>query len=180
MCNNYNSRQICLLNQLRLLWSQHVYWTRFFILSVAEGLADLEPVTARLLENPAGFSKVFARFFGARRAAQFEELLRQHLIIGGDLVKAAKAADAASAEALRRQWYQNADEIAAFLAEINACWRESEWRAMLYSHLEMTQQEAALRIQGNDPADIRIFGKIEAEAMEMADMMFCGLAGFCV
>ena len=42
----------------------------FFILSVAEGLADLEPVTARLLENPAGFSKVFARFFGARRAAQ--------------------------------------------------------------------------------------------------------------
>ena len=51
---------------------------------------------------------------------------------------------------------------------------------MLYSHLEMTQQEAALRIQGNDPADIRIFGKIEAEAMEMADMMFCGLAGFCV
>lgn len=70
MCNNYNSRQICLLNQLRLLWSQHVYWTRFFILSVAEGLADLEPVTARLLENPVGFSKVFARFFGARRAAQ--------------------------------------------------------------------------------------------------------------
>ena len=70
MCNNYNSRQVCLLNQLRLLWSQHVYWTRFFILSVAEGLADLEPVTARLLENPVGFSKVFARFFGARRAAQ--------------------------------------------------------------------------------------------------------------
>lgn len=70
MCNNYNSRQVCLLNQLRLLWSQHVYWTRFFILSVAEGLADLEPVTARLLENPTGFSKVFARFFGARRAAQ--------------------------------------------------------------------------------------------------------------
>ena len=79
---------------------------------------------------------------GGRR--KFEELLRQHLIIGGDLVKAAKAADTASAEALRRQWYQNADEIAAFLAEINACWRESEWRAMLYSHLEMTQQEAAL------------------------------------
>ena len=114
---------------------------------------------------------------GGRR--KFEELLRQHLIIGGDLVKAAKA-DTASAEALRRQWYQNADEIAAFLAEINACWRESEWRAMLYSHLELTQQEATLRIGGNDPADIRIFGKIEAEAMEMADMMFCGLAGFCV
>ena len=30
MCNNYNSRQVCLLNQLRLLWSLHVYWTRFF------------------------------------------------------------------------------------------------------------------------------------------------------
>lgn len=57
MCNNYNSRQICLLNQLRLLWSQHVYWTRFFILSVAEGLADLEPVTARPWKTPQGFPR---------------------------------------------------------------------------------------------------------------------------
>lgn len=152
----------------------------FFILSVAEGLADLEPVTARPWKTPQGFPRPLhgSSARGGRR--KFEELLRQHLIIGGDLVKAAKAADTASAEALRRQWYQNADEIAAFLAEINACWRESEWRAMLYSHLELTQQEATLRIGGNDPADIRIFGKIEAEAMEMADMMFCGLAGFCV
>ena len=70
MNQSCSCRQTELIGMMRLLWSQHVYWTRFFILSVAEGLADLEPVTARLLENPVGFSKVFARFFGARRAAQ--------------------------------------------------------------------------------------------------------------
>lgn len=62
MCNQYTQREICLINQLRMLWEQHVYWTRFFIISTASDLDDLEPVTNRLLQNPGDFAQVFPYF----------------------------------------------------------------------------------------------------------------------
>ena len=41
-----------LSNRMRLLWEQHVYWTRLVILSMAFGLPDAQLATARLLRNP--------------------------------------------------------------------------------------------------------------------------------
>lgn len=46
---------------------------------------------------------------------------------------------------------------------------------MLYSHLEMTEKEAVLRLGGNYLTDIKIFHEIEEEALKMADYMFCGI-----
>lgn len=48
-----------------------------------------------------------------------------------------------------------------------------------YIHLEMTEKEAALRLQSDYAADIRTFDQIETEALRMADDMFCGLAMRC-
>lgn len=48
-----------------------------------------------------------------------------------------------------------------------------------YSHLEMTEKEATLRLQSDYAADIRMFDQIETEALRMADDMFCGLAMRC-
>ncbi len=87
--------------------------------------------------------------------------------------------EAAKADDARRRWYANADTISAFLTGINACWNEEKWRAFFYSHLEMTEKEAALRLQGDYAADIRMFDQIETEALRMADDMFCGLAMRC-
>ena len=52
---------------------------------------------------------------------------------------------------------------------------------MLYSHLEMTEQEAALRLQGDYAGDLKTFGAIERDAMCMAEYMFRGMVrgGFC-
>ena len=168
-------RQLCLLNRIRQLWGQHVYWTSFFIISTAEDLTDLEPVTNRLLQNPKDFAKLLTPFYGARTAGRFEELFTQHLQIAADLLNAAKKGETDKANAARKSWYENADDIAAFLSSINPCWDEAKWKAMMYSHLDMTEKEATLRLQGNYTADIAAFDDIENEAMEMADYMFCGM-----
>ena len=165
----------CLPDRLRQFWSQHVYWTRFFIISTAAGLGDLEPVTERLLQNPKDFARLLTPIYGPRLAGRFEELFTQHLLIAADLVNAARAGDGAKADSARRRWYKNADEIAAFLSVLNRCWDEAVWRDMLYRHLELTEKEASLRLQGQYSADIRTFEDIENEALEMADYMACGL-----
>ena len=181
MCNGYTQREVCLMNQLRKLWEQHVYWTRFFIISTAADLADLEPVTKRLLRNPGDFAAVLTQFYGVRLSNRFKDLFTQHLLIAADLVNAAKKQEAAKAEEARQKWYANAGDIAKFLADINPCWSETRWKAMLYDHLAMTEREAVLRLGGKYAEDIQIFDRIEEEALKMADDMANGIIKqFCL
>lgn len=175
MYNQYTTQQICLMNRIRQLWGQHVYWTRFFIISTAADLDDPEPVTQRLLRNPKDFAALLAPFYGTKAATMFEELFTEHLLIAAELVNAAKNGETDKVNDARVRWYKNADEIAAFLSSINRYWCKAQWQDMLYSHLEMTENEATLRLQGNYTADINVFDNIETEALKMADYMFCGI-----
>lgn len=175
MQNVCSNQQICLMKQIRKLWSQHVYWTRFFIISIAAELSDLECVTNRLLQNPNDFAQMLEPFYSEEKANRFQVLLAEHIQIGGELVNALKNYDQKAADCARKKWYANSDEIAKFLACINPCWSESKWRNMLYDHLKMTEKEAALHLQCCYDKDIEIFDKIESEALMMSDYMFCGI-----
>lgn len=170
-----DSRQVMLSDTIRRLWFEHILWTRFFIISTAEEIGDLELVTQRLLKNPPDFGEALGRFYGKSVAERFVKLLTDHLLIAADLVNAAKAGDEKSAETARTRWYDNADDIAAFLGEINPFWSERQWQEMLYEHLELTEEEAAQRLAGNYQRDIELFDDIEEQALHMADVMTRGL-----
>lgn len=172
---SYSQHQVNLMHQLRMLWGQHVHWTRSFIISTAADLGDLDAVTARLLRNPADFAKVLHQFYGAKGADRFQELFTQHLLIAADLVQAAKRGDTAAADAARKKWYENADDLSAFLAQINPFWNKAEWQELFYSHLRMTEKEAVLRLAGSYAEDIKLYDMIEEEALEMADAMSLGI-----
>lgn len=176
MYEKFTRRQICLFGRIRRLWSQHVYWTRFFIISTVSELGDLQAATKHLLQISKDFAQLLCPFFGGKAAGRFDKLFTEHLMIGGDLVNAAKNGQTDQANTLRAKWYENADEIAEFLSSLNRCWNEKMWKEMLYSHLKMTEKEAALRLEKNYTADINNFDAIENEAMKMADHMFCGIA----
>lgn len=173
--NNYQ-RRCHIINTFRKLWEQHSIWTRSFIISTAEGLGDLELVTKRLLRNPIDFANELKKYYGADKAKQFEKLLTEHLTIGAQLVNAAKAGNVNAANVARKKWYQNADQIAAFLAGINPYWSEKDWQAMLYEHLKLVEEEAIYRLKGQYAADIALYDEIETQALEMADMMATGIA----
>lgn len=167
--------ELALSNQMRMLWEQHVYWTRMFILSTAFSLPDAEFVTDRLLRNPQDFGEVLRLFYGDDIASVFENLFTSHLTIAGELVNAAKAVDSAAADDAERRWYENADEIAGFLGSINPYWSAQEWQQMLYDHLAMTKSEAVDILSNNFSDSIDMFENIEQEALEMADIMTQGI-----
>lgn len=167
--------QLDLSNMLRLLWEQHVWWTRSFIISVAFDLPDLSVVTARLLRNPKDFEAALMPLYGKEIAAQFAALFTAHLTIAAELVQAAKAGDTVRAAEAEIRWYQNADRIAAFLAHINRFWSEEVWKTMLHRHLAMTKDEAVAILSGNYKQGIDIFDQIELQALAMADVMTEGI-----
>lgn len=176
ICSSGVSRKEQMLgNQMRLLWEQHVYWTRLVISGIVFHTPDLEASQARLMRNPGDFATVLSSFYGMDAATKFAGLLTEHLTIAGELVTAAaegRSQDAANAE---KRWYRNADQIAAFFSSINPHWTEQEWKEMLYSHLDMTKQEAVDFISGKYAASVAVFDRIEQEALEMADRMTEGI-----
>jgi hypothetical protein len=153
----------------RLLWSQHVYWTRMAIMGIVYDLPDTAQTTNRLLRNAPDFGKLFCRFYGEKIGREFCRLLKEHLVIAGELVKAAKAGNSKAATCLEKKWYKNADEIVCFLTHINSCWSEECARAMWYKHLALTKEEAIDLLTQNYSGSIKTFNKIEKEAMMMAD-----------
>jgi len=172
---NACTKKISLINDMRSVWEQHVWWTREFIISVAANLNDLEPVTARLIKNATDMAEIFGQYYPVEIKNTIEQLITEHLTVAAQLVKALKAGDSAAANAANLKWYKNADAIAAAFAAFNPYYSEEEVRRMFYEHLDLTKKEAGFRLAGNFVMDIQTFDAIEREALAMADYFAKGI-----
>jgi hypothetical protein len=86
-----SEKAVNLQNVIRMLWEQHIIWTRLTILNIIKDLPEVNLVTNRLLRNPIDFKEVLKPVYGDEVASQFSDLLKSHLVIAAQLVKAAKA-----------------------------------------------------------------------------------------
>ena len=164
-----------LSNHIRMLWEQHVFWTRLVISGIVFGLPDIDFTTRRLLRNPVDFENALKVYYGNEAAKKFADLFTGHLVLAAQLVKAAKAGDNKAAADAEKKWYANADEIAAFLGSINPYWSQASWREMLHQHLALTKAEAVAMLNKDYSASIATFDEIEKQALVMADTMTAGI-----
>ncbi len=167
--------QMELDEDMRAVWAQHVNWTRMLMISIIERLRDQTAVSNRLLRNPQDMAKIFARFYPENIAKNVEQLFREHLRIGGDLMTALRDRRMQDAENLNQEWYANADNIAETLSSINPYYDKEVLRNMLYNHLDLLREQIQNRIAANYPADIDAFDAGEEEAMDMADYFADGI-----
>jgi len=160
---------------MRFVWLQHIYWTRLLIISIVERLKDQDATAVRLLQNPNDMAAIFANYYPADVAQNIAKLFTEHLQIGGELITVLRDGKKAETTKLDKEWYINADKIAAYFASINPEYNYQELKIMMYSHLDLTKKEVAARLAGNYAADIEAFGKVEQEAIMMADYFSKGL-----
>jgi hypothetical protein len=175
---NCQNKKAALKECMRIVWLQHVYWTRMLVISIAERLSDQADTTARLLRNPKDIACIFARYFSHVHVAEVERLLTEHLQIAAELVTALRDGDSKAAE-LDKNWYINAEQMAKALHIMNPCYDFYESRQMLFMHLDLTKKEVAARLAKKYKEDIEAFAAVEKEAISMADMFTCGIAECC-
>jgi hypothetical protein len=160
---------------MRKLWSDHVFWTRLFIVDAAAGSAELQNTTNRLLQNQTDIGNAIVPYYGAAAGTQLTSLLRQHILIAADLVNAAKANDQGKVADADRRWHANADDIATFLSGANPNWPKATVLNMLNQHLSLTTQEATAQLQGRWPDSQSTFDQVYPQILNMADALSDGI-----
>jgi len=161
---------------MRELWAMHVIWTREYIVSQVANASDLSAVTERLLRNQDDIGNAVVPYYGKEAGQALAKLLREHILIGAAVVKAAQKDDKKALTEADEQWHKNAQELAAFLNKANPDnWPYQMLVDMFYEHLKLTTGEAVAHIKHDAAADIKAFDEIFAQAMKMADDLSNGI-----
>jgi len=160
---------------LRKLWSDHVIWTREYIVAAVAGTPDADAAAGRLLRNQEDIGAAIVPYYGQAAGDALTELLKQHILIAVDLVAAAKSGDNDAFATHDARWTANIGEIARFLAGANPNWPEADVLDLLALHLKLTKDEAVARLTGDWAADVKAFDDIFTEILVLADALHDGL-----
>ena len=162
--------------EMRRLWLEHVQWTRLAIVDFASGSPGLNATMARLLQNQNDIGNAIKPYYGKAAGTKLTALLREHILIAVDVLKAAKSGDKAATNRALARWNANADVISAFLSAANPKnWPKAAVRSMMREHLALTTTEAVARLQGKWVADVKAADAVEHAMLHMADTLSSGI-----
>jgi hypothetical protein len=164
-------------SDMRVLWEDHITWTRLAIISLTTGSPDTDATVGRLLRNQADIGNALKPFYGKAAGNALTAELRRHILIAAEVVAAAKAGDAAKLTDAQARWQQNANQIAALLAKVNPrFWKLAAMKAEMSKHLALTTQEAVARLRGQWAADVAAYDRIHRHILHLSDTLADGVA----
>jgi hypothetical protein len=114
-------------------------------------------------------------YYGNEAGKKLAALLKDHILVAVEVVKAAKAGNSEELTKANMKWYANADDIAAFLSGANPNWPKKAVEEMLHKHLEYTTQEVVSRLKKDWPSDIEAYDKGHMHMLMLADILEKGI-----
>jgi hypothetical protein len=161
---------------MRRLWSDHVAYTRLFIVDAAGGTADKNATTQRLLQNQTDIGNAASEFYGRAAGDRLTALLKDHILIAANIVTAAKAGDNAKVSSENKRWHDNATDLAKFLHGANPKnWPEATLQSALFTHLDQTLNEASHQLKGDYAASIKDYDAAMDHMLMVADILSNGI-----
>lgn len=167
--------ELTLRQDMRKLWTDHVVWTRDYIIAAVGDQPDQKAAADRLLKNQEDIGNAVAGYYGKAAGDKLTGLLKEHITIAVDLIKAAKAGDAASQKAAETKWQTNADQIATFLSGANPNWPKATLGDMMKMHLSTTTDEVVARLHKDWAGDAKAFDAVYDHILKMADALSDGI-----
>jgi hypothetical protein len=160
---------------MRKLWEDHITYTRNYIISALADLEDTGKVAERLLKNQDDIGNAIKPIYGDEAGIKLALLLRDHILVATEVVKAAKAGNNEELAKANKKWEANADDIATFLSGANPNWPRQDLVNMLYKHLEFTTGEVVSRLKKDWVADIDYYDKGHEHMLMFADVLTDGI-----
>lgn len=160
---------------MRKLWEDHIEYTRNYIISALADSEDVNAIAGRLLKNQDDLGDAIKPYYGEEAGKKLASLLRDHILIATEVVKAAKMGDNEGLNKANKKWYANGDDIAIFLSGANPNWAKKDLTDMLYRHLELTTGEVVSRLKKDWASDIGSYDKGHIHMLMFADMLTDGI-----
>jgi hypothetical protein len=164
-----------LRQDMRKLWTDHVVWTRGYIIAAVADQPDQKAAADRLMKNQEDIGAAVGHFYGKEAGEQMTTLLKEHISIAVDLIKAAKAGDNAAQGAADKKWHDNATAIADFLSKANPNWPRATLVDMMNMHLSTTTDEVVARLQKDWEADVRAYDRVYDHILKLSDALADGI-----
>ncbi|QED49429.1 hypothetical protein [Cytobacillus dafuensis] len=164
-----------LKGDLRKLWTDHVMWTRLYIVGALAGLDDKEKVLARLLQNQEDIGNAIKSYYGEEAGNKLTELLKQHILLAGKVVDAAKSGNKANFEKFNKEWYKNADDLADFLSKANPNWSKADLKRLLEMYLALITEDVTARLVKDWDASVAALDKGIDHIIKIADTLSKGI-----
>ncbi len=163
-------------NAFRKLWIDHVLWTSNYITSATTaGAEDQKEVLTRLLKNQEDIGNAIKPVYGEEAGNKLTELLKEHIVIAGKIVDAAKEGNESLVKQLNKEWVRNADDIAAFLSGANPNLKNEDLKKMLYMHLELVANDLSASLAKDWEARIVAIDEGVTHIILMADAISAGV-----
>jgi hypothetical protein len=170
-----SSSAVVLKQDMRKLWTEHVVWTREYIVAAVGDQPDAQAAAGRLMKNQEDIGGAVGKIYGAPAGQQLTTLLKDHISIAVDLIKAAKAGDKAGQQAADAKWQKNAVDIADFLSKANPHWPRATLVDMMKTHLSTTTNEVVARLNKKWDEDVRAFDEVCRHILMMSDALSDGI-----
>jgi hypothetical protein len=160
---------------MRKLWTDHVVWTRSYIVAELADLPDKQAAAHRLMRNPQDFGMLAAKIYGSRAGEKVTELLREHIWIGMEVIKAAKAGDEAARQRADQRWRGHVVDIAKLLDKAVPGEARQMFVDLLNMHIATTTREVVARVNEDWDEDVRAFDAVYDHSLTMADAFSEGI-----
>jgi hypothetical protein len=170
-----SSPETQLRQDMRKLWSDHVFWTRDYIVAALGDLPEQQAAASRLMKNQEDIGSAVGTYYGKEAGDKLTSLLKDHISIAVELVSAAKTGDKAGQEKADKKWHTNAEDIAEFLSKANPNWPRKTLEDMMNMHLSTTTNEVVARLNKNWAEDIAAFDAVYDHILTMADALSDGI-----
>ena len=160
---------------MRRLWTDHVVWTREYVVAAVAGTPDASAAAKRLVRNQEDIGRAIVPFYGQAAGDKLTSLLKEHITIAVDVVNAAKLNNQSAFGDANNKWKQNASDIAMFLAKANPNWPAPALVDAMTMHLETTTREVVARLQRKFDEDVAAFDAVYEHILHMSDVLSDGI-----
>ena len=168
-------KQIVLKQDMRKLWSDHVIWTRDYIIAELDSKPDAQAAADRLMKNQEEIGAALAAYYGDEAGNTVTTLLKEHIAIAVDLVADVKSGNTTKFVEDTAKWMQNGQEIADALSSLNPNWSKAMASEMMQTHLVTTAAELEARAAKQWEADVKAFDLVYAHMLAMSDFLANGI-----
>ena len=156
--------------KMRELWSDHVWWTREFLIATFLASPNQADAQDRLMQNQADIGHAFGSYYGENIGKQLTALLITHITQAVQVVKS--LGNNIALQQAQKNWEQNAREIGAFIGKYTT----EDMTDMMLSHLSLTTKEVIDLNEKNYKQSVVDFQDVLHESYMMSDKMAIGIA----